>query len=67
MNKYEEFDNSMAQLKKIEQELNSLSNSDNVSLNNIMQLRESATNHYKICNDVLKEIKETSKQNTNEQ
>lgn len=67
MNKYEEFDNSLDELKRIEQELSILSNSDNVSLNSVMQLRESANNHYKICNDVLKDIKESSKQSTNEQ
>ncbi len=64
MNKYEEFDNSMAQLKKIEQDLNALSNSDNVSLAKVMQLRNEATTHYKVCDDVLKNIK---KQPVNEQ
>lgn len=64
MNKYEEFDNSMAQLKKIEQDLNALSNSDNVSLAKVMQLRNEATTHYKVCYDVLKNIK---KQPVNEQ
>ena len=64
MNKYEEFDNSMAQLKKIEQDLNTLSNSDNVSLAKVMQLRNEATTHYKVCDDVLKNIK---KQPVNEQ
>ncbi len=64
MNKYEEFDKSMAQLKKIEQELNTLSNSDNVSLSKIMQLRDEAATLYKTCNDVLKNIQ---KQPTNEQ
>lgn len=64
MNKYEEFDNSMAQLKKIEQDLNTLSNSDNVSLAKVMQLRNEAATHYKVCDDVLKNIK---KQPVNEQ
>ena len=64
MNKYEEFDNSMAQLKNIEQELNTLSNSENVSLAKVMQLRNEAATHYKVCDEVLKNIK---KQTVNEQ
>lgn len=54
----------MAQLKKIEQDLNTLSNSDNVSLAEVMQLRNEAATHYKVCDDVLKNIK---KQPVNEQ
>ena len=54
----------MAQLKKIEQDLNTLSNSDNVSLAEVMQLRNEAATHYKVFDDVLKNIK---KQPVNEQ
>lgn len=64
MNKYEEFDNNMEQLKRIEDELNKLSASENVSLNKIMQLRNEAATYYKACNEVLKDIQ---KQPTNEQ
>lgn len=65
MNKYEQFDASMIQLKKIEQQLNTLTTNADVSLSQIMKLKDEATTHYKNCNDVLKEIKDTSnKQST---
>lgn len=66
MNKYEEFDNSLSELKRIESELNTLTTNDNVSLSQVMKLREEANTHYKNCNEVLKEIKDSSKQPTNE-
>lgn len=65
-NKYKKFDDSMQALQNIENELKSLSSSKDVKLETVMNLREDALNHHKICNDIIKEIKESSKQN-NEQ
>ncbi|MCG3686813.1 hypothetical protein [Aliarcobacter butzleri] len=65
-NKYKNFDESMQSLKEIENKLKSLGDSEDVKLEIVMNLREEALKHHKICNDVLKEIKETLKQN-NEQ
>ncbi|MCG3675283.1 hypothetical protein L5F46_10920 [Aliarcobacter butzleri] len=65
-NKYKNFDESMQSLREIENKLKSLGDSENVKLEIVMNLREEALKHHKICNDVLKEIKETLKQN-NEQ
>ncbi len=62
MEKYEQFDISMAKIKKIEKELIELGNKENISLKQIMELREEATKHYKICNDILKELKDDTKQ-----
>lgn len=62
MNKYEQFDISMSKLKKIENELNEISNKNDIPLNKVMELREEATQHYKVCNEILKEIKDNSKQ-----
>ena len=60
---YEEFDNSMKELINIEQKLNALNSSSVISLSEVIELRESALSHHKICNDILKEIKEPTKQN----
>ncbi|MDX4028375.1 hypothetical protein [Aliarcobacter skirrowii] len=65
-NKYKNFDESMESLKDIENKLKAISESENVKLEIVMNLRKEALEHHKICNDVLKEIKETLKQN-NEQ
>ncbi|MDN5071770.1 hypothetical protein O8C76_12100 [Aliarcobacter butzleri] len=65
-NKYKNFDESMQSLREIENKLKSLGDSEDVRLEIVMNLREEALKHHKICNDVLKEIKETLKQN-NEQ
>ncbi|MCG3684544.1 MULTISPECIES: hypothetical protein [Aliarcobacter] len=65
-NKYKNFDESMQSLREIENKLKSLGDSEDVKLEIVMNLREEALKHHKICNDVLKEIKETLKQN-NEQ
>ena len=62
MEKYEQFDISMAKIKKIERELIELGNKENISLKQIMELREEATKHYKVCNDILKELKDDTKQ-----
>lgn len=56
----------MESLKDIENKLKAISESENVKLEIVMNLRKEALEHHKICNDVLKEIKETLKQN-NEQ
>lgn len=56
----------MQSLREIENKLKSLGDSEDVRLEIVMNLREEALKHHKICNDVLKEIKETLKQN-NEQ
>ncbi len=64
--KYKNFDESMQSLREIENKLKSLGDSEDVKLEIVMNLREEALKHHKICNDVLKEIKETLKQN-NEQ
>lgn len=65
-NKYKKFDDSMQALQNIENELKSLSSSKDVKLETVMNLREDALKHHKICNDIIKEIKESSKPN-NEQ
>lgn len=65
-NKYEEFDKSLAELKNIENKLELLTTKNDTSLKNIMELKEQASIHYKICNDVLSELKESPKQTTNE-
>ena len=65
-NKYKNFDESMQSLREIENKLKSLGDSEDVKLEIVMNLREEALKHHKICNDVLEEIKETLKQN-NEQ
>lgn len=62
MEKYEQFDISMAKIKKIERELIELGSKENISLKQIMELREEATKHYKVCNDILKELKDDTKQ-----
>lgn len=67
MNKYQEFDNSFSALKLIEQKLQEIIKKENISLSEVMDLREKAATHYKICNDILKEIKDNSKQQNNEQ
>lgn len=67
MNKYQEFDNSFSALKLIEQKLQEINKKENISLSEVMDLREKAATHYKICNDILKEIKDTSKQQNHEQ
>ncbi|MCT7633758.1 hypothetical protein ACOL3B_03875 [Aliarcobacter butzleri] len=64
--KYKNFDESMQSLREIENKLKSLGDSEDIKLEIVMNLREEALKHHKICNDVLKEIKETLKQN-NEQ
>lgn len=66
-NKYKEFDESMQALQNIENELKVLSSSKDVKLETVMNLREDALKHHRICNDIIKEIKETSKQNNEQQ
>ena len=53
-------------MQNIENELKALSSSKDVKLETVMNLREDALKHHKICNDIIKDIKESSKQ-TNEQ
>lgn len=66
-NKYKEFDLSMQALQDIENKLKLLSSEKNIKLEVVMNLREEALQHHKICNEIIKEIKETSKQNNEQQ
>lgn len=62
MNKYEQFDNSMKKINDIENELNELKNSENIPLSKVMELRQEASFHYIKCNEILKDLKDNSKQ-----
>lgn len=61
MDKYKDFDNSFSALKLIEKKLEEISKKENVSLSEVMELREKAASHYKICNDILKELASNNK------
>lgn len=63
MEKYKQFDESMNELEKIEQKLQNISTKKNISLSEVMALRESAATHFQNCNEILKELKEKPKQN----
>lgn len=56
----------MSSSQNIENELKSLISSKDVKLETVMNLREDALKYPKICNDIIKDIIESSKQ-TNEQ
>lgn len=60
-NKYSNFDKSMQSLKEIENKFKNLGNLEDIKLETVMQLREEALKHHKICNDILKDIKEILK------
>lgn len=51
-NKYSDFDESMQSLREIENKLKSLGDSEGVKLEIVMNLREEALKHHKICNDM---------------
>lgn len=55
-NNYEEFDKRMEELKIIEKNLRELSSKDDVSLQEVMKLRDEANEHYMFCSNILKEI-----------
>lgn len=62
MNKYEQFDNSMKKIINIENELSELKNLENIPLSKVMELRQEASVHYTKCNEILKDLKDNSKQ-----
>ena len=57
MSKYKQFDQDLKNLKIIEDKLKRLSEQkDNISLDEVMQLRDEALKLHSNCNSILKEI-----------